>query len=199
MSELDGLVARALGEAAVALGAVGEIGEEEIGEAVAAALTPLVGRRNVVIAPDAARVRGWPTPTVPVGVGVRGRLAGRHRAVVACAAWNPADGPARVVAAACAVASARRDGAGAAYLVAAAPAGAWERAEGASRLLFGADRATAPLVREAGVNRVAEGPAAVPGRLGTTPVAQAGIARPGGEWAARAVRVEPGGGELILG
>jgi hypothetical protein len=97
------------------------------------------------------------------------------------------------------MASAARDRAGDCYLVAGVPPGALDAAGPAAALLAGGERATLSLLRDAGLDAVADGPALVPGRLGTTAVAREPLGPTAGGWELRAARVEPGGGDLRVG
>jgi hypothetical protein len=113
--------------------------------------------------------------------------------VAECSWWDGDEGRRDAVRGACLVASAARDGRLDGYLVAAAPASAWDDADPAVALFRAGERATLPLLRDAGVERVADGPALVPGRLASEPVARAGLG--GGGWELRAVRVASAGGD----
>jgi hypothetical protein len=200
--ECDQALARALEQAASALAAAE--GREPLLAAdlaghLARALDPLVGRLSMAIRDDRVRLKGWPEATEPVDIAVRGRLAGRQRAVIECGWWDDDERRRDTVRSACLVTSAARDGAGDGYLVAAAPVDAWERAGPAVAIFREGERATLPLLRDAGVDRVAGGPALVPGRLASAPVARASLAGHEDGWELRAVRVAPAGGDLRVG
>jgi hypothetical protein len=95
--------------------------------------------------------------------------------------------------------AAARDGAGDCYLVAGGPPGAFDGDAPEAVLMRGGERATLPLLREAGVAAVADGPALVPGRLGTVAVAREPLGPTAAGWELRAARVEPAGGDLEVG
>ena len=152
----------------------------------------------MVIPDDAVRLRGWPEGLAAVDLGVRGRIAGRQRAVACCDWWSGEEERRRTVAGACLLASAVRDRDGGGYLVAGGPPGAWEAAPEAP-LFRGGERATLPLLREAGVESVADGPALVPGRLRTIAIAREPLGPTAAGWELRAARVEPAGGDLQVG
>jgi hypothetical protein len=200
--ENDGAVSAAL--AAVADDLAGRddallLGHEGLRDELARRLRRRVGPLTVVIPDDAVRLRGWPEGLAVVDLGVRGRMAGRQRAVASCAWWGDDEERARTVTGACLLASAARDGAGDCYLVAGGPPGAWE-ADGPEAVLFrGGERATLPLLRAAALEVVADGPALVPGRVRTTPVVREPLGPTGGGWELRAVRVDPAGGDLQIG
>ena len=80
-------------------------------------------------------------------------MAGRQRAVACCAWWSGEEERRRTVAGACLMASAARDGAGDGYLVAGGPPGAWGGDAPEALLFRDGERATLPLLREAGVER----------------------------------------------
>lgn len=180
-------------------GEPGEIGRLDLRDALARRLRRHVGALTVVIPDDTARLRGWPEGIAPVDLGVRGRMAGRQRAVACCSWWSHEDERRRTVSGACLVASASRDRPGDGYLVAGGSPGAWE-GDGPEALLFReGERATVALLREAGVERVADGPARVPGRLRTVPVAREPLGPTMGGWELRAARLAPAGGDLTVG
>ncbi len=154
---------------------------------------------TTVIPDDTAPVRGWPDGIAAIDLGVRGRMAGRQRAVACCAWWSGEDERRRAVTAACLLASAARERAGDAYLVAGAPPGAFEADAPEAGLMRDGERATAALLREAGVEAVADGPAVVPGRIRTTLVAREPLGPTAAGWELRAVRVEAAGGDLGVG
>lgn len=199
--ESDRAFGRAL-QAAVAALAVRRdgvvLGHGDLRDALGTALRGEMGRLTMVIPDDAARLKGWPEGIAVVDLGVRGRLAGRQRAVAACAWWDAGDGPATGLRGACRVASATRDGAGDGYLVAAGPEAAWEGDSAWERLFRDGERATLPLLRDAGVEAVAEGPALVPGRLRSVAVGRAPLDPAVEGWQVRAVRLEPAGGDLQI-
>lgn len=62
----------------------GDEGRAAVRLALARALADRAGRRFTVIPEDTARLRAASGGIVPVDVGVRRRLGGRHRALVAC-------------------------------------------------------------------------------------------------------------------
>jgi hypothetical protein len=200
--ESDEAIAAALAAVADDLavrGDVDAIGRLDLRDALATRLRRHVGALTMVIPDDAARLRGWPEGLAVVDLGVRGRMAGRQRAVASCAWWSGEDERRRTVAGACLVASASRDGAGDGYLVAGGPPAAWEGG-GPEATLFGdGERATLRLLADAGVERVADGPALVPGRLRSVPVAREPLGPTAGGWELRAARIEPAGGDLQVG
>jgi hypothetical protein len=201
--ESDAVLARALKRAASALveGDPEALGAGDLAGGLAEALRPLVGRLSMAIRDDRVRLAGWPEPTAAVDIAVRGRIAGRQRAVVECSWWDEDDDEQRrrAVRSACMLAAASRAGGLDGYLAAAAPADAWD-ADGAGVAVFDdGERATLPLLRQAGVERVAEGPARVPGRLRSVAVARVPIDRRGRVWELRAARVAPAGGDLEVG
>jgi len=200
--ESDVVLARALKRTASALADEDReaIGTEDLVGALVLALRPLVGRLSMAIRDDRVRLAGWPEPTAPVDIAVRGRIAGRQRAVVECSVWDEDEHRRRAVRSACLVAAATRGGVLDGYLVAAAPAEAWDGAGAGVAVFDDGERATLPLLREAGVERVArEGPARVPGRLRSVAVASVPIDRRGRGWGLRAARVAPAGGDLEVG
>ena len=176
-----------------------ELGHAGLRDELVRRLRRRVGPLTVVIPGDAVRLRGWPDGIAVVDVGVRGRMAGRQRAVASCAWWSDDQERARTVTGACLMASAARDGSGDCYLVAGGPPRAWD-GDGPEAVLFReGERATLPLLRAAAVEAVADGPALVPGRLRTTPVVREPLGPTGGGWELRAARVDPAGGDLQIG
>jgi hypothetical protein len=200
--ESDAALAAALAEAADDLAQRGDpraLRRLDLRDALVRRLRRHVGLMTVVIPEDAARLRGWPDGLAVVDIGVRGRMAGRQRAVACCAWWSGEEERRRSVAGACRMASASRDRVGDGYVVAGGPPGAWE-GDGPERLLFrDGERATLPLLRDAGVARVAEGAALVPGRLRTVAVAREPLGPTAARWELRAARIEPAGGDLQVG
>jgi hypothetical protein len=198
----DEAVAAALSAVADDLAQRGDplaLGRLDLRDALARRLRRRVGALTVVVPEDAARLRGWPEGIATVDLGVRGRMAGRQRAVASCAWWLDEEERRGTVAGACLMASAARDGAGDAYLVAGGPPGAWESGEPEALLFRGGERATLPLLRDAGLARVADGPALVPGRMRVTAVAREPLGPTAAGWELRAARVEPSGGDLQVG
>jgi hypothetical protein len=197
----DPTMALALRAAAAALAgpAAGEPDAGALRAALAAALERGTGRLTMVIRGDTARLRGWPEPIGPVDLGVRNRIAGRHRALADCAWWDGAEARAGTVRDACLLASAARLSEVDAYLVAGAPA-AGAPDHPAARLLAGGEWATVPLLRDAGVAAVGGGPgsAVVPARIRSTFVVAAPLGRPGAAWELRAARIGAAGGDVTL-
>jgi hypothetical protein len=195
--ELDSALAGSLGRVARELSAgphPGRDGRARLRAALSDALGSHVGRLAMVIPGDTVRVAGWPGGIAVIDLAVRGRLAGRQRAVVACAWLAGDEGRRRAARDACLVASAVREGAGDGYLVAGVPPG-----PAAPALLADGERATLALLREAGVESLADGPVVVPGRLRVHRVAAATATVGGAACELRAVRVAPAGGDLSLG
>jgi hypothetical protein len=200
--ESDEAVAAALAAVADDLAQRGDphaLGLLDLRDALARRLRRHVGALTVVIPEDAARLRGWPDGIAVVDLGVRGRMAGRQRAVASCAWWTGEEERRRTVAGACLMASAARDGSGDAYLVAGGPPGAWESGAPEAQLFRDGERATLPMLRDARVERLAEGPALVPGRIRTCAVAREPLGPTAAGWELRAARVEPAGGDLQVG
>lgn len=200
--ESDGAVAAALAAVADDLAQRGDplaLGRLELRDALAKRLRRRVGALTVIIPEDAVRLRGWPEGIAVVDLGVRGRMAGRQRAVACCAWWAGEDERRRTVVGARLMASAARDGAGDGYIVAGGPPGAWDGDAPEARLFRDGERATLTVLREAGVERVAEGPALVPGRLRIGAVAREPLGPTAAGWELRAARVEPAGGDLQVG
>jgi hypothetical protein len=199
--ESDAAFAAALAEVADDLAPRGDplaLGRIDLRDALVRRLGRHVGLLTVVVPEDAVRLRGWPDDLAIVDLGVRGRLAGTQRAVACCGWWADAAERRRTVAGACLVASAVRDRVPDGYLVAGGPAAAWDGAPEA--LLFrDGERATLSLLRDAGVDRVADGPALVPGRIRTGAVAREPLGPTAAGWELRAARVEPAGGDLQVG
>jgi hypothetical protein len=200
--ESDEAVASALAAAADDLAQRGDplaLGRLDLRDALARRLRRRVGPLTMVISEDAVRLRGWPEGLAIVDLGVRGRMAGRQRAVAWCGWWADEEERRRTVAGACLMASAARDGAGDGYLVAGGPPGAFQADAPEAALLAGGERATLPLLRDAGVERVADGPALVPGRLRTVAVAREPLGPTAAGWELRAARVGSAGGDLAIG
>jgi hypothetical protein len=175
------------------------LGRADLRDALVRRLRRRVGGLTMVLPDDAVRLRGWPEGVAVVDLGVRGRLAGRQRAAACCAWWAGDEERRRTVSGACRMAAAARDGAGDCYLVAGGPPGAFEGDAPEAVLMRDGERATLPLLREAGVAAVADGPALVPGRLGTVAVAREPLGPTAAGWELRAARVEPAGGDLEVG
>lgn len=175
------------------------LGPHDLRDALVHRLRREVGALTMVLAEDAVRLRGWPDGRAVVDLGVRGRMAGRQRAVAACLWWAGEGAGAATVTAACLMASAARDRAGDAYLVAGGPPAAFEGDGPEALLMAGGERATLPLLRDAGLDAVAGGPALVPGRLRSGAVAREPLGPTAGGWELRAARVEPAGGDLQVG
>jgi hypothetical protein len=200
--ESDEAVAAALAAVADDLAQRGDplaVGRLDLRDALARRLRRRVGALTVVIPEDATRLRGWPEGIAVVDLGVRGRMAGRQRAVASCAWWSGEEERRRTIAGACLMASAARNGSGDGYLVAGGPPGAWESGEPETLLFRDGERATLPLLSDSGVERVADGPALVPGRIRTSAVAREPLGPTAAGWELRAARVEPAGGDLQVG
>jgi hypothetical protein len=198
----DAAIAAALARVADDLAGAGDpLGVTRAGlrDALARRLRRHVGAMTVLIPDDTARLRGWPEGITVVDLGVRGRMAGRQRAVACCDWWTGDDERRRTVAGACRMASAARDRAGDAYLVAGGPPGAFDGDAPEARLFRDGERATLALLRDAGVEAVADGPALVPGRIRTTAVAREPLGPTAGGWELRAARMEAAGGDLQVG
>lgn len=99
-------------------------GRAALRRALARALADRAGRRFTVIPEDNARLRAARAGLVRVDVGVRGRLGGRHRALVACGWLDGEAGIAAARDAAWGVAVAAEEARADAWLVTAGPAGA---------------------------------------------------------------------------
>jgi hypothetical protein len=200
--ESDAALAAALAAAADDLAQRGDPMAQDrlaLRDALARRLRRHVGLTTVVIPEDAVRLKGWPDGLAVVDLGVRGRMAGRQRAVAACAWWSGGEERRRTVAGACLMASAARDRAGDCYLVAGGPPGAFDGDAPEAVLMRDGERATLPLLRDAGVEAVADGPALVPGRLRTTAVSREPLGPTAAGWELRAARLEPAGGDLQVG
>jgi hypothetical protein len=200
--ELDATIALAVRAAAAELAGrpAGPLDAADLRGALARAFERRTGRLTVVIEGDTTRLRGWPEPIGAVDLGVRGRMAGRQRAVASCAWWGTAGERLRTVRDACLLAAASRGTGLAAYLVVGAGAADWEGEDPAARLLGEGERATVPLLRDAGVRTLAGGPgtALVPARLRSTPIAGAPLGLGGEPWEVRAARVDAAGGDVTL-
>jgi len=199
--ELDATMALAVRAAAGALdGAAGPLGAADLRAALARALERRTGRLTVVIEGDTTRLRGWPEPIGAVDLAVRGRMAGRQRAVASCAWWGAAAERIRAVRHACLLAAASRGSGLGAYLVVGARTADGEGEDPATGLLAGGERATVPLLRDAGVAALAGGPgtALVPARLRSTPIAAAPLEVAGEPWEVRAARIGAAGGDVTL-
>ena len=89
--ESDAAFAAALAAVADDLAQRGDplaLGRLDLRDALARRLRRRVGPLTVVIPEDAVRLRGWPEGIAVVDLGVRGRMAGRQRAVACCAWWS---------------------------------------------------------------------------------------------------------------
>ncbi len=153
-----------------------------------------VGFMSSAVAVDMVRPQGWSEAAVPVDVAVRGRIAGQQSVVCACQ-WHRGDGDrfSTVIPALLAAVCLTRDRGAYAYLVAAAP----EELDSDERVIDLLDEreiATLPMLDPSDSSGRTR--ATVPGRLRSTPVAEAWLDVEGRRWLINASRVEPAGGDV---